>query len=755
MADSKQFKLEIQFTELQLPRPIDPSTLGLVVTVGSNTHQLSFQSISYITIPSFSPDGVMNLELRDEALLATSSVQLGRLCDKTITGNFEKWVKFEPEKGVGLEGPKGVKVKLVGVLGNSRRSISPNKARPKNIGVSPLKIRGKCNYLKKLNSVEDAEKDIHDIVVRVRTRLGAEYEQLIEDGIRSPARSPGRSPGKSPLRKRQEDENNLDMAEPYLELPSRFELNIEQLSSSEPHLLRNIAIGLCQKIRVMKAQVEEYEAIQEVVVNFDSPMEELAQSMTETREQLGQEQIFIDGVITQVSGENLKLEEAIASVDSQIKALEEEIGNVKEQAEHFKNENEKNKIDGENVEKEIKRIAKLKKQIEKDDGERETMISSYQAILTGYADPHLANDLVKIEEERVAMLSQLNSQTSLLDHANIENLQLQAQIEITQAELISQEDQKSRNITLNAQNNSYAQISAELEKAYQDLNALKEININESMNHSRKIEIDIRDYQNSQPALEQELQSKQQQIADYLGNLEEFRKHLEDIETLLKNDEGIYDQYRDFKLQFDAEVKIQEELLKELSYFSDLVFMQAQAGLLTNRLYRRLEDMLEEKEYQKGSMQKMIDDIKRSKPAYIAKQGDLVDVALAKYLNTRENTMDVNFVRTDKEKYVFGTKNVEIKKEGEGLFVYFEGKKLGIEEFTDGYNTIEKEKLEDQAELKKLNSMGEKKSAIFGTVIDMSSKKEGRSPGLGSKSPQRGMTALPSRESPTRKRTLL
>lgn len=755
MVDSKQFKLEIQFTEITAPRPLDSGTLHLNVSVGSNTHQLTYKTLSYITIAAFSPDALIMLQLSDSAILATGSIALGRLCDKTITGNFEKWVKLEPEKGQGLEGAKGVKVKIQGSLGN-KRGASPAK-RPKALQVSPSKSRGKCGYVKKLNSVEETEKDIHDTVIRVRNRLGPEYEELIEDGIRSPTRSPGRSAGKSPLRKSRFGDEAFSDYEPYLALPSRFDLNIEQLSSSEPHLLRNIAIGLCQKIRVMKAQVEEYEAIQEVVVTFDSPMEELAQSMSETREQLRSEDGIIETLIAQVTNDNSKISEAVTSVDAQVMLLEEEIAKVRLDIEKVRLENEKVVFDGENVEAETKKIQKLKKEIMQDDEERENLISSYQTIVSSFSSSKLNNELIKLEEERSANSLQLNHQTSLLDHANIEALQLESSIALAQSEYLCQEDQKSRSSGLNYQNQSYSHLSNDLEKAYQELNALKEINISESLNHSRKIEIDIKDYQNSYPALEADLSNKEKQIQEYAENLEEFKKHLEEIEGLLKNDEGIYDQYNDFKLQFDAEVKTQEDLLKEISYFSDLVFLQAQAGLLTNRLYRRLEDMLEEKEYQKGSMQKMIEDIKKSKPAYVGKRDDTTDLALARYLNARENALEVNFIRVDKEKYTFGTKKVEIKKEDGNLYVYYDTKRFTIDDFIEGYNAIEKEKQDEQAEIKRQNSLT-KQSPIFGPSINMTKKDAGRMltvlGNMGSQSPQRGLTVVGARDSPQKKRSL-
>ena len=106
--------------------------------------------------------------------------------------------------------------------------------------------------------------------------------------------------------------------------------------------------------------------------------------------------------------------------------------------------------------------------------------------------------------------------------------------------------------------------------------------------------------------------------------------------------------------------------------------------MCAGRLLRKTEDKIEEQDLQKLTMFKLIAMIKETKPAHIAVQNDSTDMALAKYLNERHKTLDINFKRTEKEKYTFGTMKVEIKKEEE-LMILFEGKKAKIEEFLEAY----------------------------------------------------------------------
>jgi hypothetical protein len=84
--------------------------------------------------------------------------------------------------------------------------------------------------------------------------------------------------------------------------------------------------------------------------------------------------------------------------------------------------------------------------------------------------------------------------------------------------------------------------------------------------------------------------------------------------------------------------------------------------------------------------------IKDNNPSYVPIKNDSTDIALAEYLNSKHDNLEVNFKRIDKQLYTFGTTRVGIKVEG-GIFVNFEGKVVNIEEFLEKQTQIEKEKI--------------------------------------------------------------
>ena len=134
--------------------------------------------------------------------------------------------------------------------------------------------------------------------------------------------------------------------------------------------------------------------------------------------------------------------------------------------------------------------------------------------------------------------------------------------------------------------------------------------------------------------------------------------------------------------------------------------------------------MIDEQELQQISMYKLIALIKETKPAHIAVQNDSTDMALAKYLNARHKALEINFRRSEKEKYVFGTLRVEIKNEDD-IYVITDGKKIKIEDFIDVYTSIEKEKtivrqnskLSDKKEPKPMAKTGKAPLIPLGQIL--------------------------------------
>lgn len=607
--ESKLYKLEVKFTEVKIPRQVELGCMKLLIASGTTSNSLRHNTTGTLSLPNFSPDGILDMRLEDgEQHLAVGFIVLGRLCDKTITGDFSKWIKLEPDRGVALDGP--VKVKLVGSLRMPRRG-SPAKQRPGYLSSSPQKIRGKCLYIRKLYTAEEREKEIQTVVMRVKSRLGQNYAELIEDGISSPT-ALNKSSNKSPLRKKTA---LIEFAFPVdIELPSRFKLSLEKLSCKEPLLLKHTAIGLCQRIKVLRAQVEEYESIQFFLKTFEDPMKDLKQSLIETKEQLEIEDHKVDELINKVEKEKFSVEQELRGAELKLKKCEEDVSSIKILCDEVKTENEQFKFD-QPIDKIKKRIQKLRKQISDREEERELLLANSQKILTGFSDSKLDNERSKLLDEKSQYLTQLQTQTNLLDQATVQNIQLEGELAVLTAQLLAEDSAKARNAALQSQKMNFSSASENLSSDLDAMCRQRDTNLADGMSLCKKMEIDIKDNQANQNVLKAKLNGKENEFNTLTGYVNGINKVLEETRVWIDKDKKEFDEkHVKYMEQYIEDRNATDAVLKEFGFFSDLVFMQAQSGLIGVRLHKRLEEMMTEKDLEKGSLQKIVEAYRQMSP---------------------------------------------------------------------------------------------------------------------------------------------
>jgi hypothetical protein len=93
-------------------------------------------------------------------------------------------------------------------------------------------------------------------------------------------------------------------------------------------------------------------------------------------------------------------------------------------------------------------------------------------------------------------------------------------------------------------------------------------------------------------------------------------------------------------------------------------------------------------------MRKIIKDLKKGYSHYVPISNDPTDCALANFINAKKDPLDIQFTRTDKGVYLFGSKRVFIKVENGMIIIRVGGGYMQIEEFMKIYTPLEYEKQE-------------------------------------------------------------
>lgn len=94
---------------------------------------------------------------------------------------------------------------------------------------------------------------------------------------------------------------------------------------------------------------------------------------------------------------------------------------------------------------------------------------------------------------------------------------------------------------------------------------------------------------------------------------------------------------------------------------------------------------------------------------YTPEKSDNIDIAMADYINTRPNFLEVGFIRVDQGVYLFGTKIVKVKLQNNRLIMCLGGGFMSIDEFITIFTPQELEKL---AERKRFDLVTEMKIAV-------------------------------------------
>ena len=158
-----------------------------------------------------------------------------------------------------------------------------------------------------------------------------------------------------------------------------------------------------------------------------------------------------------------------------------------------------------------------------------------------------------------------------------------------------------------------------------------------------------------------------------------------DLAQLVEDLQKLHKLYDESRLHILRDLNAGSKILLEES---EKVYIQAE----------KLDEMInavDKKEEELDILKNKMGEVKRSNPPYVPVKDDLVDVALAEYLNSKETPLPIKFIRQDGGNYLFGTKKVYIKIENNRMLVKVGGGFTSVDEFLAIYTPVELERAEN------------------------------------------------------------
>jgi hypothetical protein len=470
-------------------------------------------------------------------------------------------------------------------------------------------------------------------------------------------------------------ENIKPVVECPLEISSQeLALNLSILLRAKGPLLpqdaeayRELIIGLNEKLKVLQISLERLQDISNLnqKILSDKEVTEKSQlnaiSKLEAINKLQQQENFKilqekNQILVKLNEKTKKLEESRTShqeKDFKIEKLSAEVEVYKNLSKKYsENPNDPNFINDYS-----KEFESLKSQLQNSLEAIELIRAQSEKDCQGLIDQNnlLLNEIKAANKDLQNLKNDQSDQmTEIADLKSLLNFQ---EIEIAGYKLLESnyESLQSYNQDLKSQNELYQKSIENLRSDNKKLNSeiclAKEKADHEISLLSNKI------LQNESQIQTQSLKIKQKD-EDLINQNRENSILSKKINDLNSNSEFLSNTLSNFQKElFESQRKTESEL----EFVSNYCLKSSQDHLDQDRSLKKLGDIINEKDIELSILREMIGELQKPKPSYFPIKDDPVDQALAEFLNSRPEPLEVNFIREDQGTYLFGSKRVFIK----------------------------------------------------------------------------------------------
>lgn len=496
-------------------------------------------------------------------------------------------------------------------------------------------------------------------------------------------------------------------------------------NAKEAESLRIIILGLNAKLKVLQLGHKEIDTIRDHLLSSQRSREDLEMSAQEAAEELRKQIENLGGVHNQILEERNQafsdLREYQTSYTQKVhecEKLTEDLQFVKDELDSLKVEKRgfhalkdelhssldkvlQDYADRDNLREKLKKCVdemenqhcKQQSSIQQLNGEIEQLQSKIHTLESKQQDMELEKaELFQMNKKLEDELHQTQEELQAADNGFQVIRQLQDKLKLAESKTASLQQQLANSAqTFQSQLDSLVNIQQALVKKNKELS---------EKSNSLQAQLDSKDF---------EIDSLKREKIDLNTELAGLEQHLcvrEDMNQILD----------DLTNQSQAQKESVDLLGKELNMMSEYCMAQSERNLASNRAVTKLKDILDEKETELDVLREMVVELQKQKPCYVPMKEDAIDCALADYINTRMDPLEVPFTREEVGIYLFGTKRVFIKLENGKIIIRVGGGFMLIDEFVQIYTPLELEKFE----YKKREDKSTKRKAVLGKIIENS-----------------------------------
>jgi predicted nucleic acid-binding Zn-ribbon protein len=584
------------------------------------------------------------------------------------------------------------------------------RPRPNRMHLTADSVTSSCNYYNNIGKTEWHLNTMMGILAKLKEDMGGAFLKLIEESTRrdslSPTRSPSRKIGASGLRTPLVSQRSLNASvlsafrveeENIVEVQGNVDVFLDRLSIKNVDILATCCCGLLAKNTSALAQFNEIEPNKVAINQQDKSKNMIIDSIKATSTEFSQEQENYDTLIKRVRSDITNTSQNLEAIRKKTQLLNHDRSNYEKTLKKLQSDKKDitKKFSGNVNFDEIKQMRKAVEQLDKSRVEIEEKLSSLVSSHKNLFETSAALQS-KFIEEKSSMLGDIKLLCSSLENIERENHKIRSEMQ-GHAGFIYVDDELHR-MLLSYQTGSRSHFS-NLDSIRTQLTLLrsqKEDLASEALSLQQKIEAETKRVKNSQASWNREIESNSETISKFREEFKKIRGEFHHIEEAFNKKQNVEASFENIYSRTKHNQETKDQLMNEISYFSDFVFSLSQTFLQQKRIFEKVKNIVMEKEMEVEAMRTAVFELKNSNPVYFPVLDDPIDLAVADYFNSRDEVLIVPFVRESYGVYVYGSKKIMVSIERGKVIVKVGGGFLPIEVFLESYTGTELDKFDNR-----------------------------------------------------------
>jgi DNA repair exonuclease SbcCD ATPase subunit len=444
---------------------------------------------------------------------------------------------------------------------------------------------------------------------------------------------------------------------------------LDSKTENDWEFCRTLLLGLNEKLKVLSGLdflVKVSEDLQEKTLKSQETLHKAFQEKTSELKTLQSQQVAL---ISQVHQDLTSNQAALNHSHEENRKLQTNITDLKGTVEVLQSEKSTLQVQLKNFDDQERMIRSLQEEITRLTSERELLrsdfskaISDFQA-LTDLKDSEfssISSENLQLKEQVKAHQSEIFSLQSLVANLEATVLSFNNEIKALTCQVLCLNDQESKATSMETlskkhQSECMKQSENQQKTTFKFSEVVKTLN-QEKMKFLKNIselQINFNRQEEKLKESEEKLLTKSSKLLEFKSkntNLQEILNQSIDSQHISKSLLRLYSDYSKSKFQFSA----------DSDFFWKVLINNAKEVLTLSRYLEQVRDLLVAKDEEKVILRDIITELQRRIP-YFPVKDDEIDQAMAEYINSLQEPLDIPFVREDEGIYLFGTKKVFVK----------------------------------------------------------------------------------------------